>query len=162
MLDFTPQVDDQVEVFGHTGRFVILDRKIGSDGNYRFKLKSLTAGYVLEDVTYGKLVYPPEERVRLALPRVLPECAPYPDDFQNGIGAYDIKTDEMYDGTPRVSVYFHLKPDVVPSVQRARIWNDFFSRLDDRFRFVDIDPERRSTWLQFTVKEGRSSLRAAS
>lgn len=159
-LDFTPQLGDRVEVFGHKGRFKILETKIGPDGHYRYKLERWADGFVLDDVTYPMLTYPPEEKVRKILPQVLRECAPYPEDFQ--MGDCDIKTDEMYDGTPRVTVFFHLKPDVVPSVQKARTWNDFFSRLDDRFRFVDIDSERRGTWLQFTTKEERSKLRAAS
>ena len=157
-VDLTPQVGDQVEVFGHKGRFEILEREVGADGHFRFKLQRMQGRFVLEDIRYPEMNYPPEEKVRRALPQILAECGPRPEDFQEGAGAYDVKADEMYDGTPRVMIYFHLKPGVVPSVEKARIWNDFFSKLNDKFMFsMDI-----GSWLQFSVKEDRSILRAAS
>jgi hypothetical protein len=155
VLDFTPQVGDQVEVFGYKGRFVILERTIGPDGHYLFKLESSYPGLTLDGIRYPMMTYPPEEKVRKALPQILPECGPLPEDFQ--VGKYDVESNEMYDGTPRVMVYFHLKPEVIPSVEKARVWNNFFSGLKKGFQFVDIDPRDQSTWLQFTAKEERSA-----
>lgn len=159
-IDYTPEVDEEVEIFGYKGRFVIKDRKIGSDGHYLFRLESLNTGQILDDILYPMMTYPPEEKVRKVLPQVIAQSGPLPEDFQ--AGEYDVKPDEMYDGTPRVMVYFHLKPDVIPSVEKARVWNNFFAKLSDRFRFVDIDSGRQSTWLQFATKEERSALRVAS
>lgn len=157
-VDLTPEAGYQVEVFGHKGRFEILKRDVGADGQYRFRLQRLRDGFVLEDVRYPEMNYPPEERVRRALPQILAECGPRPEDFQEGEGTYEVQADEMYDGTPRVMVKFHLKPEVIPSVEKARIWNDFFAKLNDKFLFsMDV-----GSWLQFSVKEYRSMLRAAS
>ena len=157
-VDLTPQVGDQVEVFGHKGRFRILDSKVGAEGQYRFTLQRLRDGFILEDLRYPEMSYPPEERVRRALPQILAQCGPAPKDFQEGAGAYEVQADEMYDGTPRVMVKFHLKPEVAPSVEKARVWNDFFSKLNGQFSSsMDV-----GSWLQFSVKEDRSLLRAAS
>jgi hypothetical protein len=63
----------------------------------------------------------------------------------------------MYDETPRIMVYFHLKPEVVPSPAKARIWSDFYAQLREK-----LQPLMDSgTWLQFAAKEDRSALRAA-
>ena len=159
-LDFTPEKDDEVEVFGYKGTFVVRERKKGENGHFLFRLESVYPGLTLEDIPYPMMTYPPEEKVRKALPQILPECGPWPDDFQ--VGKYDIKSDPMYDGTPRVMVYFHLKPDVIPSLEKARVWSNFYSKLNDAFQFVDIDSGRQPTWLQFAAKEDRSALRAAS
>ena len=160
-LDFTPQEGEQVEVLGYKGRFMIQERTISKeDGHYRFKLVSPSAGLTLDGIRYPMMTYPPEEKVRKVLRQILPESGPWPEDFQ--VGEYDVKSDEMYDGTPRVMVYFHLKPDVIPSAEKARVWNSFFAELNRRFQFVDIDSGPQSTWLQFSAKEERSAQRAAS
>lgn len=156
----TPLVGEQVEVFGYRGRFVIKDRKIGADGQYIFRLESLNAGLTLDNIRYPMMTYPPEEKVRKMLPQIIDQSGPWPDDFQ--VGIYDVKSDEMYDGTPRVMVYFRLRPEVIPSVERARVWNNFYSRLNKGFQFVDIDQKHQATWLQFSTKEDRSALRVAS
>jgi hypothetical protein len=169
-LDFTPQIDDQVEVFGYKGRFAVRECKIGADGHCLFRLESSYPGMTLDDIRYPMMTYPPEEKVRKALSQILPECGQWPEDFQ--VGKYDVKSDAMYDGTPRVTVYFYLKPDAIPSPEKARAWNNFYLKLNDAFRFVDIDsgacrlwdvdPGNLSTWLQFSTKEERSVQSAAS
>jgi hypothetical protein len=64
----------------------------------------------------------------------------------------------MYDGTPRIMVYFHLKPEVVPSPARARIWSIFYAMLQEK-----LQPLMDSgIWLQFAAKEERSAQRVAS
>jgi hypothetical protein len=169
-IDYTPQVGEQVEVFGHKGRFVIKDRKIGDNGHYLFRLESLHSGITVDNILYPMMTYPPEEKVRKVLPQVIEECGPWPDDFQGG--RYDVKFHAMYDGTPRVMVYFYLKPDVIPSPEKARVWSNFYSRLENGFKFVDIDSGayrlwdidsgNRSTRLQFAAREERSAQRVAS
>jgi hypothetical protein len=107
------------------------------------------------------LNYSDAKKVRKVLPQVLPECKPWPDDFETAEGAglpnYAIRSDEMYDGTPRVLVSFFLKPNAIPTAEKARIWNEFFTKLHEQFQFVSIN-----SWLQFTAKEQRSVLSAAS
>jgi len=160
VVDFTPQAGDQVEVFGHSGEFEILAISV-LEGHYRYKLARLADGAELDGITYPMLTYSDAEKVRKALPQILPECRPWPDDFQNGEGAclpnYDIRSNEMYDGTPRVLVSFFLKPDAIHTPERARVRNEFFGKLHEQFQFIDI-----RAWLQFTAKEQRSVLSAAS
>ncbi len=161
-VDWTPRVGDKVEVWRNErgtseGGFEIVECKLIGDFDYRCKVRRQRDGLLLEDITYPMMEYPPEEKVRRALPQIIAQCGPMPGDFQEG--AYEVKSDEMYDGTPRVMVYFHLKPGVVPSVERARIWNDFFSKLNEEFEFSIGDV---GSWIQFSVKEERSTLRAAS
>lgn len=159
-IDWTPEVGDKVGVFGHEGKFEILERKATGDAYvYRFKVRRNRDGFLLDDVVYPMMEYPPEEKVRRALPPIINRCGPIPGDFQEGIGAYEVKSEDMYDGTPRVMVYFHLKRGVVPSIERARDWNDFFSKLNQEFEFSIGDV---GSWIQFSVKEERSTLRAAS
>jgi hypothetical protein len=64
----------------------------------------------------------------------------------------------MYDGTPRIMVNFHLKPEVVPSPAKARVWSNFYAPLREKLQSL-VDS---GTWLQFAAKEYRSVLRAAS
>jgi hypothetical protein len=164
-VDWTPAKGDKVEVWRNErgsseGGFEILECKATGDAAlFRYTVRRKRDGLVLEDVTYPMLTYPPEEKVRRALPQVIAQCGPTPGDFLEGAGAYEVKSVEMYDGTPRVMVNFHLKPGVVPSVEKARVWNDFFSRLNEEFEFSIGDV---GSWIQFSVKEERSSLRAAS
>jgi hypothetical protein len=51
-----------------------------------------------------------------------------------------------------------LKPEVVPSVTKARVWSNFYALLREKLQpLMDSD-----TWLQFAAKEDRSVLSAAS
>ena len=64
----------------------------------------------------------------------------------------------MYDGTPRIVAYFYLKPEVVPSQEKARVWNDFYRKLH-----AEIDPLMDSgIWLRFMTREERGELSVAS
>ncbi len=105
------------------------------------------------------LDYPQEERVRRAVERVLTELNSVPDDLQLQKDGYDVKSEETFDGTPKTMVYFYLKPDAKPSLERARVWNDFFSKLEEK-----LEPLKDSKWdgVQFSVKEKRRALSAAS
>jgi len=161
MLDLIPQKEEQVEVIGYKGRFVVREHWIGADGHDLFRLDSLYPGLTLDEIRYPMMTYPPEEKVKKVLPQILPQCGPWPEDFE--VYKYDVKSGEMYDGTPRVTVYFHLKPGVIPSVEKAHVWNNFYARLDKAFQFIDIDSGKQpATWLKFAAKEDRSALRAAS
>jgi hypothetical protein len=110
---------------------------------------------LFENVQPILVSYPADERVRRELRNVLAHCESFPADFQEG--RFDVKWDPMYDGTPRIMVYFHLKPEVAPSVAKARVWSDFYAQLRKRLQPL-MDSE---TWLQFAAKEDRSALRAA-
>jgi hypothetical protein len=161
MLDFTPQVGDQVEVFGYRGTFVIRECRVGADGHYRFRLDPLLDGPMLDDIRYPMITYSDEEKVRKALPQILADCRPWPEDIQTKASAsslvYDIRSDEMHDGTPRVMVTFFLKPDALPSLEMAHVRNEFYTRLREQFRFVSIE-----SWLQFSSREERGALSVAS
>lgn len=155
-LDINPQVGERVEVRGYDGPFEVLDRHPGPDGQLLLKLRGLRDGRLLESIHHLFVDYPAEERVRRGLERILAHGGSWPEDFQEG--RFDVKSDEMYDGTPRIMVYFHLKPEVVASVSRARFWNDFYAKLHEQ-----IQPLMDSgVWLQFSAKEERSALSAAS
>ena len=159
-LDFNPQIGERVEVFPHEGRFEglfeIVDRRAGPAG-LLLDLKRCKDGRLLKDVATYLVDYPQEERVRRALHKVLADPAIWPEDFQRG--RFDAKADEMYDGTPRMMVHFYLKPEVIPSLEKARIWNDFYSQLQEK-----LEPLKDSKWdwVQFQTKEERSAQRAAS
>lgn len=151
-----PQIGEQVLVYPHEEMFEIVDRRTSAIGELLLKLRRPQDGEFFENVPSILVGYPPEERVRRELRRIAAHCDDWPEDFQEE--RFDVKTDEMYDGTPRIMVYFHLKPEVVPSVSKARAWNDFYRRLQEK-----LEPLTNSgIWLQFTAKEGRSALSAAS
>jgi hypothetical protein len=101
-------------------------------------------------------LYPAEVRVRRKLKSLLAHCESFPEDFQEG--RFDVERYPMYDGSPRTMVYFYLKPEVVPSVTKARVWSNFYALLREKLQpLMDSD-----TWLQFAAKEDRSVLSAAS
>jgi len=159
-LDFNPLVGELVEVFPHEGRFEglfeIIGRHAGASG-VLLDLRRLQDGRLLKDVATYLVDYPQEVRVRRALEKVLASSDSWPEDFQRG--GFDIKSDEMHDGTPRMMVYFHLKPGTRPSLERARVWDDFYSELQKKLEpFTDS----KWDWVQFTAKEERSALSAAS
>lgn len=160
-LDFTPQRGDRVTVFGYDGDFVIQEVNTGLDGHYRFRLASPAFGLELNDIRYAMLEYSDEARVSKVLPQILAESAPWPEDLQvvpgSGLLRYQVKSDEMHDGTPTVIVSFFARPDVSPSFENAKVRVAFYDRLRSRFRFIGL-----TSWLQFTTKEERSVLSAAS
>jgi hypothetical protein len=155
-LDFNPQVGEQVEIRGYDGLFEVLDKHASPDGQLVLKLRGLRDGRILDNIHHLFVDYPADERLRRELRNVLAHCDSLPEDFQEG--RFDVNWDPMYDGTPRIMVYFHLKPEVAPSVAKARVWSDFYAQLRKRLQpLMDSD-----TWLQFAAKEDRSVLRAAS
>jgi hypothetical protein len=154
-LDFNPQVGECVEVFKHDGLFEVLNVQPSSAGPV-LKLRGLQDGRLLDNIHHLFVSYPADERVRRELRNALAHCESFPADFQEG--RFDVKWDPMYDGTPRIMVYFLLKPEVAPSVAKARVWSSFYALLRER-----LQPLMDSgTWLQFAAKEDRSALRAAS
>jgi hypothetical protein len=157
-LDFNPQIGEQVEVLGYDGPFTVIDRQPSTTGipGFVLRLRGIQDGRLLDNVHHLIVSYPAEARVRRELERVLAHCDSWPEDFQEE--RFDVKSDEMYDGTPRIMVYFHLKPEVIPSVSKARVWNDFYAKLQEKLQPI-VDS---GTWLQFSAKEGRSALSAAS
>jgi hypothetical protein len=155
-LDFNPQVGEQVKVFKYDELFEILDRHKGVDGQLLLKLRGLQSGRLLENVNHILVDYPTDERIRLELEKILAKSDSLPEDFQQEPQP-EVKWDPMYDGTPRIMVYFHLKPGVAPSPAKARIWSNFYAQLREK-----LQPLMDSgTWLQFAAKEDRSTLRAA-
>jgi hypothetical protein len=156
-LDFNPRVGELVEVVKHDGLFEVLDRHASADGQLVLKLRGLRDGRLLENIHQLFVDYPADERIRRELEKILAKSDSMPEDFQQE-SQPEVKWDPMYDGTPRIMVYFHLKPGVAPSVTKARIWSDFYAPLREK-----LQPLMDSgIWLQFAAKEDRSALRAAS
>jgi len=155
-VNFNPQVGERVQMFPHNDLYEILDRHANPAGELRLKLRGIRDGRLLDNVDPMLVDYPPEERIRRELRRMSARRDDWPKDFQGG--RFEVKWDEMYDGTPRIMVYFHLKPEVVPSVSKARIWNEFYGKLQEKLEpLVDS-----GIWLQFTAREARDELSAAS
>jgi len=161
MLDFTPEQGDRVTVFGYDGDFIIQEVNTGPDGHYRFRLASPDLGLELNHIRYAMLDYSDESRVNKILPQILSECGPWPADLQvipgTGLLRYQVTSDEMHDGAPTVIVSFFARPEVSPSFEDAKVRVAFYDRLRSRFRFIGL-----KSWLQFTTKEERSVLSAAS
>jgi len=161
-LEFTPEVGDRVTVFGFNGEFLIQERSIGADGNWRFRLASAFSGLELDDVTYSKLTYSDIGTIKKVLPQILPEYAPWPVDLEKAPDAallkYEISSGEMRDGTPKVIVSFFANPEVAPTLANADSRIVFYKKLRDRLRMI-LDIE---SWIQFNTKVERSLLSAAS
>jgi hypothetical protein len=162
--DFNPEKGELVEMFPYDGRFEgqfeIIDKYDHFAWGPLMDVKRLRDGRIVKGVETYLLRYPKEEQVRRAIRKVLTEFDRWPDDFQRdqfGL-KFNLKSDEMYDGTPRTMVYFYLKPEAVPSLDRARVWNNFYSQLEAK-----LEPYKDSSWdgLQFSAKEERSALSAA-
>jgi len=161
VLDFTPECGDRVTVFGYNGDFVVKDRNIADDGQWRFRLASAFSGEELDDIGYAKLTYSDGEKVRKVLRQILPASKPWPADLilspDTGLPKYEIHFDEMRDGTPTVIVIFLAKPETVPSFAGASKRIEFYNRLRQKLLMVSLE-----AWVQFTTKEERSVLSAAS
>ena len=157
-LDFNPQVGERVEVLGHEGLFEILDIQPSTNGipGPEFKLRELQSGRLFDNIHHLLVRYPTDVSIRRELEKTLAHCNSLPEDFQEG--RFDVEWEPMYDGTPRIMVYFHAKPEVVPSPEKARIWSNFYATLREKLQPL-MDSK---TWLQFAAKEERSALRAAS
>ena len=154
-LEYNPQIGEQVEIPGRDGLFEILDRFIGPEGNHMLRVRAVRDGKLLDVLPIGT-DYPSIERVRRELTKIARTHKDWPEDFE--VFRFDVIADRMYDDTPRIMVYFYLKPEVIPSILRARIWNDFYAKLHEKLQpLVDS-----GQWLQFTAKEGRTALSAAS
>ncbi len=150
-VEFNPQVGEQVQAFPSDTLFEVVDRHTSAAGELLLKLRRLSDGKLFDNVSSIVLDYPAVERVRRELKKILDRCDYWPADFQER--RFEVKADEMYDGTPRIMVYFYLKADAVPSVSKARTWNDFYTKLQQKLQpLVDL-----GTWLQFTAKEERSA-----
>jgi hypothetical protein len=164
-LDLNPEVGDRVQRLGSIASddlYEVVDRHTSAAEELLLKLRRIRDGKLFDNISALAIAYySDEEIVRKVLRQILAECRPWPDGFQIGEGmrdlSYEIRSDEMHDGTPRVVVSFLLKPDASPTAENARIWNEFFIKLREQFQFVKIN-----SWLQFTAKEERSVLRAAS
>jgi hypothetical protein len=158
-LDFNPQVGEQVQVAASAAPddlYEIVDRHTSPSGELMLKLRRLRDGKLIDKISPILVDYPMDERIRRELKSTLSHCESLPEDFQER--TYGVQWDEMYDGAPRIMVSFYLKPDVVPSLEKARVWNDFYAQLREK-----LQPLMDSgIWLQFAAKEDRSTQRAAS
>jgi hypothetical protein len=155
-LDFNPQIGEQVEILGQDDLYEVVGRQSSADGQIYLKLKRLKDGRLLGHIHHLSVDYPFDEQIRRKLPDILAQCRTIPEELQEC--RFDVKNEEMYDGTPRVMVYFYLKPEIVPSMEKARILNIFYSWLREQIQSeIGSGP-----WLQFATKEDRSVLLAAS
>jgi len=163
--DFNPQEGELVEMFPYDGRFEGQFEIIRKYDDFAcgplLDVKRLKDGRVVQGVETNLLRYPKEEQVRRAIRKVVAEFDALPDDFQRDQAGlkFDVTSDEMYDGTPRTMVYFYLKPEAVSSLEGARAWNDFFSKLH---RKIEPLADSNWDWVQFGTKEGRSTFSVAS
>jgi hypothetical protein len=157
-LEFNPQVGEQVQVAGSAAPddlYEIVDRHTSAAGEFSLKLRRVRDGKLIDRISPIFVDYPMDERIRRELKGILSHCETLPEDFQER--CYEVKWDEMYDGSPRIMVSFYLKPDVAPSLEKARAWNDFYAQLRER-----LQPLMDSgIWLQFAAKEDRSVVSAA-
>jgi hypothetical protein len=136
--------------------YEIVDRRENLAGEPLLKLRRLRDGKLIDKVPPILVDYPMDERIRRELKSILSHCESLPEDFQER--CYEVQWDEMYDGTPRIMVFFYLQPEVVPSLEKAHAWNDFYAQLRER-----LQPLMDSgIWLQFAAKEDRSAKRAVS
>jgi hypothetical protein len=156
-LEFNPQVGEQVQVTlsaAPDDLYEVVDRHENLAGELLLKLRRLRDGKLIDKVSPILVDYPMDERIRRELKRILHHLDSFPEDFQE---RFEVKWDEMYDGTPRIAVSFYIKPDALPSMEKARAWNDFYSQVRER-----LQPMMDSgIWLQVAAKEDRSALRAA-
>ncbi|HZB89517.1 MAG TPA: hypothetical protein VE291_12715 [Terracidiphilus sp.] len=157
-LNFNPQIGEHVQrvlSFPSDPLFEIVDRRTNSIGELLLKLRRLQDGELFDNISAISVEYPLEDRIRRALRGIFVNCDSWPDDFQKD--RFDVESDQMYDGTPRIMVHFYLKPEVVPSAAKARIWSGFYSELRKKLQFLNPEP-----WLQFMAREERGALSAAS
>jgi hypothetical protein len=167
-LEFNPQVGEQVigPPFGE--RYEVVERRADLTGEPLLTLRRLRDGIQFKDQPLIWLQYSPEDMVERALHKLLLAAGTeVPTDFQEK--RFKVTMDAMYDGTPRVMVYFYLKADVIPSPERARVWNDFYRKLHaeidplmDQLPIYVRDDEQTRVWLQFMTREERSPLSVAS
>jgi len=163
--DFDPQKGEVVEMFPYDGRFEgqfeIIDKNDHFAWGPLLDVKRLSDGRVVKGVETYLLLYPKEEQIRRAIRKVLTELASWPEVFQrdeHGL-KFDLKSDEMYDGTPRTMVYFYVEPEADNSLESARVRNQFYSELGAK-----LEQYRNSNWdwVQFMTKEELSAVSAAS
>jgi hypothetical protein len=163
--DFNPEKGEWVAMFPYDGRFEgqfeVIDKYDHFAWGPLLDVKRLKDGRVVKGVETNLLRYPKEEQVRRAIRKVLTEFPAWPEDFQrDGSGLrFDLRSDEMYDGTPRTMVYFYVKPDASRSLDRARARNEFYSLLGAK-----LEPYRDSNWdwVQFMSKEEQGAVSVAS
>lgn len=166
-LDFNPQVGEQVIGPPYGERYEVVGRRTDLAGEPLLTLRRLRDGVEIKDQPLDWLQYSPEDQVRRGLRKLLAASEDLPGDFEEG--RFEVRTDSMYDGTPRVMVFFYLKPEVIPSPEKARVWNDFYGKLHseldplmDQAPFYLRDDEQSRVWLQFMTRESRSPLSVAS
>jgi hypothetical protein len=162
---FHPKVGELVEVAPHEGRFKglfeITNVYAGADSvAFLLDLRRIKDGREERGIPTYLADYPREVRVRRAFENALADLGPWPEEFQTD--KFDLELDEMYDGTPRMMVTFYLKPEADSSLDKARVRNNFYSLLQEKFQPV-MEDEYPGRWLQFrTAKETRGVLSAAS
>ena len=163
--DFDPQVGDLVEMFPYDGRFEGQFEIIRKHHHFAWgpllDVKRLKDGRVVQGVETNLLRYPKEEQVRRAIRKALSEFDSVPEEFQRDKSdlKFDLRSDEMFDGTPRTMVYFYVEPEAAHSFDTARVRSDFYSKLKEK-----LEPYRESNWdwIQFMTKEERSTASVAS
>lgn len=166
-LEFDPQIGEQVIAPPYGDRYEVVGRRKDIAGEPLLTLQRIRDGVEIKDQPLRWLQYSPEDQVRKALRKLLAASNELPTDLQES--RFEVTTDSMYDGTPRVMVYFYLKPEVIPSQEKARVWNDFYRKLHaeidplmDQVPFYLRDDEQSRVWLQFMTRESGSPLSVAS
>jgi len=163
--DFNPEKGEFVEMFPYDGRFEgqfeVIDKHEHFAWGPLLDVKRVRDGRVVKGVETNLLRYPKEEQIRRAIRKVLAEIAPWPEDFQRDGSSlrFEIRSDEMYDGTPRTMVYFYLGPDVDRSLGSARVRNEFYSLLSAK---LEAYRDSNWDWVQFMTKEDQGTVRVAS
>jgi hypothetical protein len=155
-LEFNPQTREVVIGPPSDQSYEVVDRRTSAVGELLLDLKRLKDGAVFKNVSAIWFQYPLADRVERAVRQLLLTRKDFPRDLQEG--RFKVATDTMFDGTPRIAVYFYVRPEAISTQENARVRNDFYSALQ-----TEINPLMdEGVWLQFMTKEDRSALLAAS
>ena len=155
-LDFNPQVGDVVIGPPSDHSYEVVDRPPSAGGELILNLKRLKDGAVFKNVSAIWFQYPLRDRIEKAVHQLLLTRKDFPQDLQEG--RFKVVSDTMFDGTPRIAVYFYVKPEAISTQDDARVRNDFYRVMQTEINSLMDD----GVWLQFMTKEDRSALLAVS
>jgi hypothetical protein len=155
-LEFNPQVGEVVIGPPSDLSYEVVDRRTSAVGELLLNLRRLKDGAVFKNVSAIWFQYPLVDRIERAVRQLLLTRNDLPQDLQES--RFKVAADTMFDGTPRIVVYFYVKPEATSTQENARMRNNFYQALQ-----AEINPLMDDgVWLQFMTKEDRSALLAAS